>query len=162
LCRVSPRSATEPDTATTAAWTAAVAASTASETHSARSPSPLVSIAASTCPAASCECGRSTCRSLCIMRADLLVSRESLLKVNDEASHRLAGSCPETGDVDAAQAQCSARCREPRRSLAQYQPAEQDGHHRNEVHERARASGTRSPQRQCPGCETERSGTRAE
>ena len=59
LCSVSPSSATEPETATTAAWSAAVAASTASEIHSVRMPAALASMAASTLSAASCECGRS-------------------------------------------------------------------------------------------------------
>ena len=63
LCSVSPSSATEPETATTAAWSSAVPPSTASEIHSARMPSALASIAASTLSAASWECGRSTCRS---------------------------------------------------------------------------------------------------
>jgi hypothetical protein len=62
LCSVSPSSATEPDTATTAAWISAVAPSIAADTHSARIPSRLASMAASTLSAASCECGRTRCR----------------------------------------------------------------------------------------------------
>ena len=63
LCRVSPSSATDPDTATTAAWASAVTARTASEIHSARMPSALVSMAVSTRSAGSCECGLTRCRS---------------------------------------------------------------------------------------------------
>jgi hypothetical protein len=63
LCSVSPSSATEPEISTTASWISAVTARTASEIHSARIPSALASMAASTLSAASCECGRSTCRS---------------------------------------------------------------------------------------------------
>ncbi len=61
LCKVSPSSATEPDTAATAAWISAVTPRTAREIHSARMPCALVSMAASTLPAASWECGRSPC-----------------------------------------------------------------------------------------------------
>ncbi len=61
LCKVSPSSATEPDTAATAAWISAVTPRTAREIHSARMPCALVSMAASTLPTASWECGRSPC-----------------------------------------------------------------------------------------------------
>ena len=63
LCSVSPSSATDPDSAATAAWITAVAPRTAREIHSARIPSALASIAASTLSAASCEWGRTRCTS---------------------------------------------------------------------------------------------------
>ena len=55
LCRVSPSNATDPETATTAAWTRAVPPRTASEIQSARMPAALASMARSTLSAASCE-----------------------------------------------------------------------------------------------------------
>ncbi|HWM98855.1 MAG TPA: hypothetical protein VNO54_17575 [Streptosporangiaceae bacterium] len=61
LWMVLPSSATDPDSATITACTAAVAPSVASEIHNVRMPSREVSIAASTLSPASWLCGTSTC-----------------------------------------------------------------------------------------------------
>ncbi len=57
LCTVSPSSATDPDTTTTAACTSAVTPSTASDTHRARIPRADDSSAESSLSAVSWECG---------------------------------------------------------------------------------------------------------
>jgi hypothetical protein len=57
---VSPSSATDPETATTANWATAVMPSATREIHSARMPAREDSIALSTLSAESCECGVTT------------------------------------------------------------------------------------------------------
>jgi hypothetical protein len=58
LWMVSPRSATDPDSATITAWTTVVSPRTAREIHSVRIPSREVSIAGSILSTASWLCGR--------------------------------------------------------------------------------------------------------
>ena len=61
LCSASPSSATEPDRATTTACAHAVAASPASEIHSARRPSAEDSSTGSAARSWACECGPAAC-----------------------------------------------------------------------------------------------------